>query len=154
MSNFGYNPFINNLDRTSPGGSGGGNLIILKFSGIDLLQAPGIINLGNITNDFLCDTIDILNVDVIGTPADGGGGLGNIGWTAPNYYDLLYGVSGLGNFQGGNGFFLPYALGNGIGGATSFQLVPSGTDLKLNLITPASGPSTWIVDIYLKGIYV
>jgi hypothetical protein len=92
-----------------------------------------------------------VNTNVVGAPVDGG--TGNIGWNAPNYYDLLYAVSGIGNPQGGNGFFLPYTLGNGIGGATGFQLVPAGTNLKLNLITSASGPTTWIVDIYLNGIY-
>ncbi len=152
MSNFGYNPFINNLDRTGAGGGTGGNLVVLKFPTIDLLQAPGIIDLGIVPGNFLCDTIDIVNTSVVGTPA--GGGTGNIGWNAPNYYDLLYAVSGIGNSQGGNGFFTPYTLGNGIGGATGFQLVPNGTDLKFNLISSASGPTTWIVDIYLKGIYL
>jgi hypothetical protein len=56
MSNFGYNPFINNLDRTSTGGGGSGNLIVLKFPGIDLLQAAGLIDLGIVPNNFLCDT--------------------------------------------------------------------------------------------------
>jgi hypothetical protein len=152
MSNFGYNPFINNLDRTSVGSGGGGNLIVLKFPGIDLLQPPALIELGTVPNNFLCDTIDIVNTNVVGVPE--GGGTGNIGWNAPDYYDLLYAVSGIGNFQGGNGFFLPYTLGNGIGGATGFQLVPGGTDLKLNLLSSASGPTVWIVDIYLKGIYL
>src|SRR5438045_273872 len=162
---FKFNPFTHKLDIIDSRGGGGnvntvtgsGNIVaspttgnvVVSSTGIQVIRGPTVdftvlnntITLFTPSADFIITTILLYGVSVTGISS---GGNANIGFTAPNYSDILntysFGTNGTGQYQ--------YVDISG----PNAPIVPASIPLKIKITFPDSA-TTCMLRCVIKGYY-